>query len=245
MSIITRNSNTLTTTSFVTMPQSLKERALDNLLGTAFLSSPKETLPTMYVEGKKAPETSVFEVMDDASEIHPEDEYMHSREGCYEYRSVRYAAAAQAMASSKHGLDNDDTVVDLGAGWTEMDYYLRRDMDWRGRYLPMDYSMTGVDLETWTPPRSFEWFVALEIAEHLHDPARFLSALQDAATHGVVVSVPDPRTVDVLAIDDTHVTTPGVELLESLGFTVFSKKFYGGVYSQGKNDALLGVWIKE
>lgn len=225
--------STITTTAFTTLPRADRMRSLSAPI-------PVKNWPVATTREANNPSSPSPQ-----QAIHPDDEYMHSREGCYEYRSVRYAAAAQAMANSKHGLDGFDTVVDLGAGWTEMDYYLRREMNWRGRYLPMDYSLTGVDLETWTPSRPFEWFVALEIAEHLHDPARFLSSLQNSATHGVVVSVPDPRTVDVLAIDDTHVTTPGVELLEDLGFTVFSKKFYGGVYSNGENDALLGVWIRE
>lgn len=167
------------------------------------------------------------------------DEYLGERGGCYEYRAVRYTAAGQELV--KLGLGNDSTVYDIGAGMTEFDYCMRRTFDWRGRYIPVDMGISAVDLNYWRPERQVDFVVALEILEHLDDPARLVRELQ-AASKGIVVSVPNPRTVDVLAIDDTHVTPISQGMLERWGFVVEERTFYGGVYSHGAPDALLAVW---
>lgn len=51
------------------------------------------------------------------------DEYMAARTGKYEWRAVRYRQAGEFLASV--GLTAQDTVCDVGAGWTELDYCLR------------------------------------------------------------------------------------------------------------------------
>lgn len=168
------------------------------------------------------------------------DEYMHSRTGKYEWRAIRYRAAIDYLQSLS--LTSHDTVCDLGAGWTEFDYCLRREYDWRGRYMPLDAGLYPVDLNTWSPNREVEFFVALEILEHLHDPERLLKELQAHATKGIVISVPNPETVDVLEIDVTHVSTPDKSLFTNLGFRVEEKMFYGGVFSQGRPDSLFATW---
>lgn len=169
------------------------------------------------------------------------DEYMAERTGKYDYRKIRYTAALRAM--QRRGLSDSDTVMDIGAGWTELDYCLRVDGDWRGRYIPIDAGIDGTDLEDWTPPRDVEYAVALELLEHLYDPAAVVRLLQESAQH-IVVSVPNPRTVDVLAIDRTHVTVVTREMLQSWGFTVAERMFYGGAFSDGHPDGLFGVWDK-
>lgn len=168
------------------------------------------------------------------------DDYLAERTGCYEYRAVRYRATADAFQSA--GLDHQSTMYDLGAGWTELDFCLRAEYGWRGRYIPVDAGISAVDLDRWTPERPVEFTAALEIIEHLADPAALVRRMQAATTRMMVVSVPNPRTVDVLGIDDTHVTVVTREMLESWGFTVTEETFYGGVYSDGEPDALFAVW---
>lgn len=168
------------------------------------------------------------------------DEYLAERTGCYDYRAVRYSAAGDALVAA--GIDHSHTVYDIGAGFTELDYHLRTALDWRGRYVPVDGAIDGVDLDAWMPPREAEHAVALELLEHLHDPGRLVRALQRRVTRSIVVSVPNPRTVDVLGIDRTHVTVVTRDMLRGWGFHVEERFFYGGVFSSGEPDSLFGVW---
>lgn len=168
------------------------------------------------------------------------DQYMQGRTGKYEWREVRYLMAAGVLLQM--GLNDNQTVLDVGAGWTEFDYCLRTRADWRGRYIPLDAGIDGTDLETWDPPRTYEYAVALELLEHLESPGILLAKLGMHVTRGIVVSVPNPRTVDVLGIDPTHKTIVTREFLESWGFRVQEAKFYGGVFSNGEPDSLFGVW---
>lgn len=163
------------------------------------------------------------------------DDYLDQRTGHYDYRRIRYNATVEAMA----GLDNRDTVIDVGAGWTEFDYCLRAEHDWRGRYIPVDGGIDGTDLNTWTPPRPAEWFVALEIIEHVRDPFRLLGLMQRYATKGVVLSTPNPRTTDVLGMDPTHVRAVHRWELTASGFAVLECNFYGQ-----PSDSLFAYWLK-
>lgn len=169
------------------------------------------------------------------------DDYLSLRTGSYDYRAVRYRLAAHFM--QQNSLDNNSTVYDIGAGWTELDYCLRTELDWRGRYIPIDGGISSVDLNTWIPERTVEFSVALEILEHLGDPVRLIKELQVHSRQGIIVSVPNPRTVDVIGIDETHVTVVTREMLEEQGFTVVEKTLYGGVFSDGEPDALFATWL--
>lgn len=169
------------------------------------------------------------------------DEYLGERTGRYEWRAVRYRAAAEAMIAN--GLDDTHTVVDMGAGWTEFAYCLHAEYGWRGRYIPIDGGIDGTDLATWTPKRSVEWYVALEILEHLEDPERLISQMQLSTTMGIIVSTPNPRTTDVLGMDATHLCEVDPNLLLSWDFAVCERMFYGGKWSEGQSDSLFGVYL--
>lgn len=153
------------------------------------------------------------------------DDYLGSRTGKYEWRRVRYRAAGYKMRFN--GLSNDDTLIDVGAGWTEFDFCLRTDFNWRGRYIPIDGGIDGTDIETWVPPRSVDWFVALEIIEHLDDPFRLVRTMVQHARKGVIISTPNPRTTDVLGMDATHKTPVWRKDLVLSGFQVDERSFYG------------------
>lgn len=170
------------------------------------------------------------------------DNYMAEREGKYEYRAIRYRAAIDAMIAE--GLDDSMTVVDVGAGMTEFDYCLRREYNWRGRYIPVDGGINGTDIRTWTP-RSAHWFVALEIFEHMYEWREVNARMRAAASKGIIVSTPWEHACDVIAMDPTHVVAIGADDLRKERFDVTYHNFYGGTYGEhmGK-DGLMGVWTK-
>jgi len=168
------------------------------------------------------------------------DDYLLKREGKYEWRAVRYRKAIKWLF--KQGLNNNMTIFDVGAGMTEFDYCLRKEFDWRGRYIPVDGSICGVDLNDWIPPREAHFCVGLEIIEHLHNWEDFVKNLQSKSTCGVVLSTPNPNTTDVLEMDATHCCEIFPEQLSSLGFSISEEMFYGGVFSNGDPDALFATW---
>lgn len=168
------------------------------------------------------------------------DQYMNQRTGKYEWRAVRYRAAIEKMYEM--GLDDSMTIMDIGAGWTEMDYTLRAEYGWRGRYIPIDCGIDNTDLNTWVPVRDAHFMVALEIYEHLTNWRMLEMRLREHAAVGVIMSTPNPLTTDVLGMDETHVTEIHTETLTGLGYEVFEKTFYGGAFSGGKPDSLFGVW---
>jgi hypothetical protein len=167
------------------------------------------------------------------------DDYLNARTGTYEQRAARYRMTASMLEGE--GLLDTDTVVDVGAGWTEFDYCLRTEFNFKGRYIPVDGGIDGVDLNKWFPPRAANWFVALEILEHLENPYRLARSMMHAATRGVIFSTPNPRTTDVLGMDETHVCEVDVNKMRRLGFRVVEATFYGR-FSNGEPDSLFGVW---
>lgn len=158
-----------------------------------------------------------------------------------------------------HGLGLADTmtVVDVGSGWGEFGVrmhtgsvargpgeYLRFGT-WdipasRARYIPVDACIDGTDLEEWLPPRRADFFVALEVIEHLKAPLSLLISLRARADRGVLVSTPNPETTDVLGMDATHKTPIKAEVLKGLGFHVERASFYGQ-----PDDSLFAVWSPE
>lgn len=171
------------------------------------------------------------------------DNYMDERTGKYEYRAIRYRKTIESMID--HGLDDSMTVFDVGAGMTEFDYCLRAEYNWRGRYIPVDGGIDGVDLNYWFPPREAHWFVALELLEHLQNWETLVERMQRNALQGVIVSTPNPRTTDVIGMDPTHVCEVHEAQLSNYHFNVSDEYFYGGIYSNGESDALFGVWTRE
>lgn len=157
----------------------------------------------------------------------------------FDERMGRFAVAADRLMSG--GLCDLHTLADIGAGCTELDFYLRVHRRWRGRYLPID-RWTGseeLDLECWMPPRRWDWFVCLDVLEHLVDPFQLLERMCDAAEVGVVVTTPNPEVVDVLAMDDTHRTSITRSELAAQGLYTSLHNFYGTA-----GDGICGVWYR-
>lgn len=170
------------------------------------------------------------------------DDYLDERTGKYEFRAIRYRHAIEAMF--EHGLDDSMTVFDIGAGMTEFDYCIRKEYDWRGRYIPIDGGIDGTDLNNWTPPRDGHWFVALEILEHLTHWRDLVYNMQQSAIKGIVISTPNPRTTDVIGMDPTHVVEIYPQSLFNRAFMVSEQTFYGGTFSNGEPDSLFGIWTR-
>lgn len=167
------------------------------------------------------------------------DDYLAARTGKYEWRAVRYRAALSALVAA--GISDASTLVDVGAGWTEFDFCLRVDGGLRCRYIPVDGGIDGTDLNYWQPARDADFFVALEVLEHLTAPEWSVRMMKAATTPGgaIVISTPNPATTDVFGMDPTHITPITGDMLWDWGFDVSEHAFYGQ-----ERDSLFGVWKK-
>jgi len=168
----------------------------------------------------------------------PAPVHAHTRRP-YGERAARYATAADRLSAG--GLCDLHTLADIGAGRTELDYLLRTERGWRGRYVPVDRwtGPDGLDLDTWVPPRRWDWFACLEVLEHLTSPMRLLDMMCDAAVHGVVVTTPNPEVIDVLALDPEHRTPLTRQQLASAGLYTSVHNFYGA-----DSDGICAVWYR-
>lgn len=174
------------------------------------------------------------------------DQYAAERTGKLEWRAIRYRRAIDAMI--ENGLEDGQTIFDVGAGMTEFIKILHRDYDYNVRYIPVDGGIDGTDLNHWYPPRNAHWFVALELFEHLNNWQGLLDNMKGHAKKGIVVSTPDPYTTDVLGMDHTHVTEIPKTALTMNGFKVTRETFFGGAFNkpgkEGMPDSLFGVWTR-
>ncbi len=167
-------------------------------------------------------------------------DYLSQRTGRLEYRFLRYAAVADELFAN--GMGDSSLLADLGAGGCDFDFYLRTVRGWKGRYLPVDASIDGTDLEQWFPSLSvsYDYTVAIELLEHLHNPDEFLGRIRPIAGC-VVITTPHTDVLGseyVLEIDRTHVRPIYERDLRAWGANKI------GVYSffGRKRDSLLAVW---
>ncbi|WP_416972509.1 phosphopantetheine-binding protein [Streptomyces sp. 4F14] len=174
-----------------------------------------------------------------ASRIAQAEEYLRGHVSLHFERANRFRAASSLLR--QYGLNDTEILVDLGAGHTELDYFLRVEYGWRGRYAPMDAWIDGTfDLLTWKPARSVNWYAALEVLEHLENPESLIERMKESALAGFVVTTPNSKRVDVLAQDPTHVTPLDEETLQRWGLTTSLHNFYGQY-----QDGLCGLWRRE
>lgn len=165
--------------------------------------------------------------------------YINEPRRSFEEKRVRYDAASDLLVDM--GLSDVDTVLDIGAGWTEMDYVLRTHVNFMGRYIPVDGGIDGVNVDAWDwMPRQTDYLVALEIVEHLTAPEVFLHKILKSATKGIVLSTPNPQRVDVLAMDPDHKSSIWGADLQNYGFSVQYQNFYGSNY-----DGILAWYAPE
>jgi hypothetical protein len=166
------------------------------------------------------------------------EEYTRTDRRPYHERASRYLTASDRL--HRGGICDRDVLVDVGAGCTELDFCLRTEHRWRGRYVPVDGWIDGTDLEVWDPARAFDWFAALEVLEHLKDPERLVMVFRENARRGFVVTTPNPDVVDVRAMDPTHITPITRGDLEAWGLHTTVHNFYGT-----PADGLCGMWTRE
>lgn len=172
-------------------------------------------------------------------------EYLSSRRADYHFRArTRYKGVMDALVSI--GLRDGNSVLDAGAGDCHFGRYLF-EQGWRGKYTPVDATIgpEGTDLELWDPEKGLTSFcVAIEVAEHLINPLRFIERMQFASRMGVVVTTPNCRVVDVLGCDPTHVSIITKEQLEHHGFEVTTASWFSEQHNPGQQDTLVGAWKK-
>jgi hypothetical protein len=166
------------------------------------------------------------------------EKYRKTRRGDYAFRArTRYAGVFAKL--QEMGLADGDGVLDMGAGDCHFGRYLF-EQGWRGSYCPRDATIgKGYDLESWTPKAQWTWVVAIEVAEHLIDPLTFLRKLTRGAKKGAVITTPNPRVVDVLRCDPTHVSIITEEQLTALGWNVSQESYFSEQLNPGQLDTLL------
>jgi hypothetical protein len=153
------------------------------------------------------------------------NEYLDQRSGTFEFRCIRYEAVTDRLLAL--GLEDGDLIVDVGAGRCEFDHYLRTRRGLHVRYVPVDGSIDGTDLEKWIPPFASDFFVAIELLEHLNDPIRLMNEMMGTALKGIVATTPNPLTTDVLGMDYTHKTEIFPETFEQFGWDVREVTLFG------------------
>lgn len=152
------------------------------------------------------------------------NDYLNARTGKYEWRCQRYDGVINKLAAM--GLDDNDTVIDLGAGREEFHKRLL-ERGYRVNYFPIDASIDGVDLDTWKPIARADFFVAIELLEHLWHPFRLMQEMAGHADKGIAATTPNPRTTDVLGMDPTHVIPIYAEQFRYHGWDTEIRSFYG------------------
>lgn len=130
-------------------------------------------------------------------------QYLSERRSTFEFRCNRYRAVEERLKSI--GLGVFDMIMDIGAGTQDFFKYMDT-TPWTGLYLPVDGAIDGTDLNVWEPPCYSDFFVAIELLEHIHDPWRLVGLMEKLCHKGVVITTPNSAVVDTLAIDPTHVT---------------------------------------
>lgn len=159
--------------------------------------------------------------------------YLQGRRGTYEFRCQRYSAVGRFIN------DPLDSVCDVGAGRCEFARYMRS-LSWAGSYHPVDGSLDGTDLNHWRPTERYDWFVAIEVLEHLDDPYTLMQKLEAKANKGVIITTPNPEVVDVLDIDPTHVTPMHPHEFTLLGWRHEIRSFFAK-----ENDSILAWKVKQ
>jgi trans-aconitate methyltransferase len=164
-------------------------------------------------------------------------QYLSERTGTYEFRCRRYAAVLDVLCVM--GFSTTDSLCDVGCGAQEFEKFCR-EQGWTGEYTAVDGSIDGTDLDVWLPERTFDWMIAIEVIEHLHDPHRMLQTLRQHSVKGSAVTTPNPEVVDVLAIDRTHVSIVYPSDLANAGFVWVRDTLFSSDEFRKRNDSLIG-----
>lgn len=165
--------------------------------------------------------------------------YLDERTGRLEYRFIRYGAVADELYAL--GFTDRSILCDVGAGAGDFDFYLRAVRGFKGRYLPIDGAIDGVELNTWAPHVSYDFITALEIIEHLQAPDRLVDELKRKARYGLVITTPNTDTLGfgaVLEMDRTHIhPVREADLWRWGAKRVENRSFFGQ-----KDDSFLAVF---
>lgn len=156
------------------------------------------------------------------------EKYLAERTGLLEYRFIRYAAVADALEAM--GMNDSHLLVDVGAGMCDFDFYLRTVRGWKGRYLPIDASISGVDFENIKLDVIADYTTAIEVIEHVKNAEGLIGQIQDHTSSGMVFTTPNTGKLGedyVYAMDRTHIRPWRAYELGNLGFETEIKSFFG------------------
>lgn len=168
--------------------------------------------------------------------------YLNERTGKLEYRFLRYSAVADELYAA--GMNDSHLLIDVGAGMCDFDFYLRTVRGFKGRYLPIDASIDGVDLESYSThhkrlPKA-DFVSCIEVLEHIHLPKLLSDELQAATRVRLVVTTPNTDELGPVAVremDRTHVHPLYRTDLLTYGYRTSVHSFFGV-----KNDSIMGVY---
>ncbi len=136
-------------------------------------------------------------------------------QGPYLNRVRRYREVRRCLQIM--GFRPGDIVYDLGAGMCDFARYMYSEGE-AFRYVPIDGSIDGTDLDNWLVPTNADWFVSIETMEHLYCPLELMTELAAQCGKGVVITTPNPRVTDVLALDSDHKTPISIEDFIKIGY---------------------------
>lgn len=141
-------------------------------------------------------------------------QYLAERRSDYAFRCWRYDRVIRLLETQLGFKANEKpSIVDVGAGTKDfkrrMDDWVNNPLQtghWHGKYIPIDGSIDGTDLNYWVPDIKADYYVCIELLEHLYNPFRLMDEMVRCAKKGVIITTPNSDVVDTLAIDSTHVT---------------------------------------
>lgn len=153
-------------------------------------------------------------------------DYQASRTSDYAFRCIRYDKVFLKMLQL--GFVSMDGILDIGCG--NKDFAKRLgELKQTFFYHGLDGAIDGRDLNEFTGGRGWfhDFVVAIEVIEHLNDPDKHLHNWFETARKAVVITTPNPRTVDVLGCDPTHVSVVTPEMLEARGYNYEEVQLFG------------------
>lgn len=137
------------------------------------------------------------------------------------------------------GLTNEDRIVDVGAGTRDFGRRLH-DRGFYGYYLPVDGCIDGVDLDHWVPTAGLaDFYICVEVLEHLRNPFRLMRLMEDTVRKGVVVTTPNSATVDTLGIDPTHRVALWQAHFHQIGWKTELRSFFA------KDEDTILAWCRK
>lgn len=174
-------------------------------------------------------------------------QYLAERRSSYDFRCRRYDRVIRYLETAMgFKAKEKPSIVDVGAGTQDfkrrMGDWVHNPLEtghWYGKYIPIDGSIDGTDLNYWVPTLKADYYVCIEVLEHLHNPFRLMDEMVRCAKKGVIITTPNSDVVDTLSIDSTHVTPLYAFHFEMRGWKTQIHQLFGN-----PNDSIVAWFTK-